>query len=163
MNPSPESPKERLQRTRARCSPLRRKPLGHLLTDERERRANTEAPVATGVMLAVLLLAACAASSSKGQWILEAYDKGKGYTFVHDGRLYHTRCVATGRPVLPGDKPDLDPGALPPNPASRQSECDAILPYLSKPVPSLTRPYPSILLFIGQHNQRLEFEIEQAR
>ncbi len=139
-----------------------RKPLGDLLTDESGPRANPEAPAAAGVGLAVLLLAACAGSPSKGQWILESYDKSKGYTFVHDGAVYHTTCVATGRPMLPGDKPDLDPGALPPNLASHQSECEDILPYLHKPVPSLTRPYPSILLFVGQHNQRLEFEIENA-
>lgn len=109
----------------------------------------------------VTFVAACA-GSSKDQWILESYDKDKGYTFVHDGVAYHTRCFATGRPVLAGDKPDLDTGALPPNPAFHESECDEILLYLHKPVPSLTRPYPSILLFVGPQNQRLEFEIEKA-
>jgi hypothetical protein len=101
-------------------------------------------------------------SPPKDEWILESYEEDKGYTFVHDGVTYHTRCFATGRPVLPSGKPDLDPGALPPNPASQQSECGDILPYLHRPVPSLSRPYPSILLFVGPQNQRLEFVIEKA-
>lgn len=144
-------------------SPLNRKLLGDLLSDESEPRVNSEAPVAAAVGLTVLLVLACTGSPSKGQWILESYDKDAGYTFVHDGVVYKASCVATGRPMLPGDKPDLDPRALPPNTASHQSECDDILPYLHQPVPSLTRPYPSILLFVGRGNQRLEFEIENAK
>ena len=101
-------------------------------------------------------------SPPKDEWILESYEEDKGYMFVHDGVTYHTRCFATGRPVLPSGKPDLDPSALPPNPASQQSECGDILSYLHRPVPSLSRPYPSMLLFVGPQNQRLEFVIEKA-
>jgi hypothetical protein len=127
---------------------------------QRGHRAIFEAAAGIGV---AVLLAACAGSPPKGEWMLKEYDKDKGYTFVHDGATYHTRCMATGRPMLAGDKPDLDPGALPPNPAHAQSECDDILPYLGKSVPSLTRPYPSILLFVGENNWRVEFLIEDAK
>jgi hypothetical protein len=65
--------------------------------------------------------------------------------------------------MLGGDKQDLDPGALPPNLASNQGECDSVLAYLHKRVPSLTHPYPSILLFIGKENWRLEFYIDEAK
>lgn len=114
-------------------------------------------------MWPALLLAACTSGSSKDQWILQSYDKDKGYVFVHEGVVYQTKCVAVGRPMLGGDKPDLDPGALPPTLASNQNECDDVLAYLHKSVPSLTHPYPSILLFVGKDNRRLEFYVNEAR
>jgi hypothetical protein len=133
------------------------------LADKSGYRAIREALAALSVGVAVLLLATCTGRPSDGQWILEAYDKDKGFTFVHDGGVYHARCIATGRPMLAGGKPDLDPGALPPVLAHDESACGEVLPYLHKPVPSFTRPYPSILLFVGKDNWRLEFEIAEAK
>ncbi|HXZ19959.1 MAG TPA: hypothetical protein VEG63_08410 [Candidatus Acidoferrales bacterium] len=115
------------------------------------------------VVLSLLVLTLAGCNSHKNDWVLQSYDKEKGYIFEHDGVMYQTRCYATGRPMLEANKPDLDPGALPPNIAVYQNECEDVLPYLHKPVPSFTHPYGSILLYTGKDNYRLEFEIKEAK
>jgi hypothetical protein len=116
-----------------------------------------------GIAAVILMQSACTGDSAKSQWVLREYDHHKGYTFVHDNAVYQTSCFATGFPMLADKKPDLSPKALPPDIANSQSDCDEVLHYLGKSVPNLTRPYPSILLFVGKDNWRLEFMIENAK
>jgi hypothetical protein len=116
-------------------------------------------------LILMLVLVGCSALYSD-QWVLKSYDKQKGYVFVKDGIEYHTSCFAYGVPTLglgPDSPPDLSPTAFPPSPAfGGQEDCADILVYLHKPVPNF-KMYGGVLLFIGEKNFRLEFEIEQAK
>ncbi len=115
-----------------------------------------------GLILLCFVLLSC--NQNKDQWVLQSYDKDKGYTFVRNGVQYETTCVATGRPVLgPNNVPDTSPDALPPDVARHESECEDILYYLHKPIPNLRQAYGSILLFTKENNWRLEFQIKHAK
>jgi hypothetical protein len=112
-------------------------------------------------LILALFIASC---SHSDRWVLKAYDKDNGYTFVRNGVSYQTRCFATGYPMLPNNVPDLDPESMPPNPAfSGENACSDILPYLGKSVPGLRQVEGSILLFTEEKNYRLEFEIKKAK
>ena len=106
-------------------------------------------------------------SCNRDQWVLQSYDKDKGYTFVRNGVQYQASCWATGKPMLgynvPDAKPDLSPDALPPEPARGEDSCGDILVYLHKPIPNLRQVYGSILLLTEEHNERMEFVIKQAK
>lgn len=117
--------------------------------------------------LLVCLLLVCACSRAKDQWVLQAYDKARGYTFIKDGVEYHATCFAIGRPVLgltSDAPPDTSPDAMPPEPVYDESYCSEILPYLHKPIPHF-RLVGSVLLFtqVENNNFRLEFEIKDAK
>jgi hypothetical protein len=138
---------------------------GVLMAERKAHRATRQASRALGLLVAILLVAGCTGRPQKDQWVLKAFDRHKGYTFEHDGITYHASCFATGRPTLPDGKPDLNSAAMPPDPnlSRGQGACQDILPYLGKPIPSLTQPEPSLLLFVGKDNWRLEFLIEDAK
>jgi hypothetical protein len=111
-----------------------------------------------------LVLALLIASCSHGDhWVLKAYDKDNGYTFVRSGISYQTTCFATGYPMLPNNVPDLDPESMPPNLAPSENWCGDVLPYLGKSVPGLRQVQGSILLFTEEKNYRLEFEVKKAK
>jgi hypothetical protein len=110
-----------------------------------------------------LILASC--NGYKDRWVLESYDKDKGYVFVKDGIRYDATCVATGHPVLGLDNhPDPSPDALPPTPAYQESECDEVLQYMHKPVPHFRMVYGSLLVYEEkERNWKLEFGIKHAK
>jgi hypothetical protein len=116
-------------------------------------------------VIAGFVLLSC--NQIRDQWVLQSYDKDKGYVFVRNGVQYEAKCVAVGQPILghdgPNATPDLSPDALPPELASGEDSCGDILVYLHKPVPNLRQVYGSVLLLIEEHNQRLEFEIKRAK
>lgn len=115
-------------------------------------------------MKKALILALFVASCSRGdRWVLKAYDKDSGYTFVRNGVSYQATCFATGHPVLPNGTQDTDPESMPPNIAPTENQCSDILPYLGKSVPDLRQVEGSILLFTEEHNYKLEFEIKKAK
>lgn len=107
-----------------------------------------------------LFLASCGHGD---RWVLKAYDKDNGYTFVRGGVSYQATCFATGRPMLPNGTPDLDPDSMPVGIPSGEDSCSDILPYLGKSVPGLRQVEGSILLFTEEKNYRLEFEIKKAK
>jgi hypothetical protein len=118
------------------------------------------------VIIILIGLAVASCNSVRDQWVLQSYDKAKGYTFLRNGVQYQATCVATGQPVLglnPDAKPDLSPDALPPDIAQGQDSCADILVYLHKPIPNLRQVYSSLLLLTQERNQRIEFEIKQAK
>jgi hypothetical protein len=116
-------------------------------------------------VLAGFALVSC--NQTRDLWILQSYDKDKGYIFVRNGVQYEAKCVAVGQPILgndgPNAKPDLSPDALPPEPASGEDSCGDILVYLRKPIPNLRQVYGSVLLLTEERNVRLEFEIKRAK
>lgn len=110
----------------------------------------------------LLILTSC--NQSRDQWLLQSYDKDKGYIFVRNGVEYQTRCFATGRPVLGvNNDPDPNPDAVPPDLADNETACGDILVYLHKPVPNLRQVYGSMLLLTKEKNYKLEFEINHAK
>jgi hypothetical protein len=127
--------------------------------------AGTISILKSSILLGILSLVLASCNQFKTQWLLQSYDRDKGYVFVRNGVEYQTKCFATGRPVLgvpPNETPDTNPDAMPPDVALGQSPCEEILPYLSKPVPNL-RQVGSTLLFTGEKNYKLEFEIIHAK
>ncbi len=113
-----------------------------------------------------LILASC--NQAKDQWVLQSYDRNKGYIFVRNGVEYETTCLATGRPTLgapPNQTADTNPDALPPDIAHDETDCGDVLLYLHKPVPSLRQVGGSILVFteVEEKNYKLEFEIKHAK
>jgi hypothetical protein len=113
------------------------------------------------VILAALILVSC--DPRRNQWVLQAYDEDKGYTFAKDGVSYQAHCYAMGRPVIGNNVPDPNPDALPPNPAfGGERDCTAVLPYLHRPIP-IRQVDGSLLLFSEGHNFKLEFETRQAK
>jgi hypothetical protein len=45
----------------------------------------------------ILALIGCDLHSN--QWVLQSYDRDKGYVFTKDGVQYQATCFATGRPL----------------------------------------------------------------
>jgi hypothetical protein len=115
--------------------------------------------------LALFLLLICGCDRNKDQWVLQSYDKDKGYVFVKDGIQYEASCFGTGNPVLGVDNhPDPNPDAMPPTPAYQQNDCDEVLQYLHKPVPHFRLVYGSLLVYEEKdRNWKLEFEIKHAK
>jgi hypothetical protein len=110
-------------------------------------------------LVLVLFIVSC----SHGGWVLKAYDRNHGYTFVRNGVTYQTTCVATGSPILPNGKPDKNPQSMPPNLAyGNESACSDVLRYLGKPVPDGIETDEYILVFTYDTNYKLEFEIREA-
>ena len=118
-----------------------------------------------GSIIAALIM--FAAGCNHGQWILKSYDKDEGYVFEKNGVQYRASCIATGSPVRGPEnhtRPDTSPDALPPGPADDESACGEILRYLHKPVPNFKLVgSKTVLLYIGEKNYRLEFEIKEAK
>lgn len=116
----------------------------------------------------LLLLASC---NRTNQWVLQSYDKDKGYTFVQNGVSYRARCFAIGYVWLSDGVPDANPDSMPSRLAQDQRECMDILPYLNRPIPKF-REVNSMLVFTEQgkyaldskpQDYKLEFEIEEAK
>jgi hypothetical protein len=106
-------------------------------------------------------------NANRDHWTLKSYDKDEGYVFEKNGVEYRASCAGTGSPVLgpaSNRKPDTDPEAVPPNPAEDESACGEILRYLHKPIPNFKLVGSTTkLLYIGEKNYRLEFEIKEAK
>jgi hypothetical protein len=113
-------------------------------------------------LLLLIFLTSC--SGNNDEWILQSYDKTKGYTFTRNGVSYQTTCFATGRPMLSDTVPDTSPDSLPPNPAfDGEVDCSDILPFLHKPIPDFRQVDGSLLVFTEKQNFKLEFEIKEAK
>lgn len=113
----------------------------------------------------VFFMVSC--NTNRGHWILKSYDKDEGYVFEKNRVEYRASCIATGSPVLGPEnhpRPDTRPDALPPRPADDESACGEILQYLHKPVPNFKLVgSTTALLYIGEKNYRLQFEIKEAK
>ena len=120
------------------------------------------------VVLAVCSLTLAGCNLHSNQWVLQSYDRDKGYTFTKDGVQYQATCFGTGRPMLglpPNQTPDMDPDSMPPEIAHDQTDCGDVLIYLHKPVPNLRQVGGSLLVFTETENKnyKLEFEIKHAK
>ena len=106
-------------------------------------------------------------NANRDHWTLKSYDKDEGYVFEKNGVEYRASCIATGSPVLGPEnhpRPNTSRDALPPRPADDESACGEILQYLHKPVPNFKLVgSTTALLYIGEKNYRLEFEIKEAK
>jgi len=111
------------------------------------------------VLLALFVLGLTGCDLHSNQWVLQSYDRDKGYIFVRNGVQYEATCFATGYPVLGVDNhPDPNPDAMPPLPAYDQSTCSEILAYLHKPVPHFRQVYGSLLVYEEKEkNWKVEF------
>ncbi|MGH9699316.1 MAG: hypothetical protein ACRD5R_07445 [Candidatus Acidiferrales bacterium] len=113
------------------------------------------------VILLFVILMSC--NHIDSQWVLQSYDKGKRYVFSQNGVDYQATCFGVGHPVIENGLPDPNPDALPPNIAYSEADCGDILSYLHKPIPNFRRVYGTLLLFDEGQNQKLEFEIKDAK
>lgn len=120
------------------------------------------------VLLAVFSITLVGCNPHSNQWVLQSYDRDKGYIFVKDGVQYEATCFGIGRPMLgaPSNQtPDMDPDSMPPNIAHDQTNCGDILVYLHKPIPNFRQVGGSLLVFTEAENQnyKLEFEVKHAK
>lgn len=101
------------------------------------------------------------APDNAGQWVLESYDKNKGYTFLKDGVRYQAHCSgyylsADGDDEVYDSRPTVN---------IEESTCSAVLPYLRAPLP-LEQGLDTLYFrsnLNGRVKGRLEFKITEAR